>query len=362
MEISPEFALALACCRWSFAGDRGSDITRLSAEVDWPAFLRLIRRHRVQGLVAQALQKSQVSPPDALAKAIGQDAVGIAERNLRCAADSFRLRDEFAKAEIPLLFVKGLTLSALAYGDAYVKMSSDIDVLIAPDAVDPAAAILTGVGYRLAIPAVEAGSPALARWHKRNKESVWHKPQGGLTIELHTALANNPMLIPAIGMSSPIQEVQIGPTHSLPTLSTEDLFAYLCVHGASSGWFRLKWIADLAALLHRSGAEATEHLYRSARTATAGRAPSQALLLADRLFGTPLPAGLRSGLMRDPVNRVLVTLALRELLKTTEPTQRPLGTAVLHLMQPLLLEGWKFKLDEAGRQFTDIAQRRLFFR
>ena len=41
----------------------------------------------------------------------------------------------------------------------------------------------------------------------------------------------------------------------MPTLADEPLYAYLCVHGASSAWFRLKWIADLNALLAGRTAE-----------------------------------------------------------------------------------------------------------
>lgn len=361
VEISPEFALALACCRWSFSGEGGSEIARCSREVDWPQFVHVIRRHRVQGLVAHALQKSHVSPPSAFADVMWQDAVDIAQCNLRSAAESFGLLDAFAKADIPLMFVKGLTLSALAYGDPYVKMSADIDVLVEADAVDPAGAILAKMGYRLVVPAVEANSPALSKWHKRHKESAWHKPESRLTIELHTSLANNPALIPGIGMSSPRQEVQIGQAHSLPTLATDDLFTYLCVHGASSAWFRLKWIADLTALLHNRGADETDRLYQSARARNAGRAPAQALLLANHLFGLELSDELRTDLIRDAANRLLASIAFRELLKMREPTQRPLGTVALHLTQPLLLEGWEFTFGEVKRQIGDIIQRRLSF-
>jgi hypothetical protein len=361
VEISPEFALALACCRWSFSGEGRNEIVRRSREVDWPQFIRVIRRQRVQGLVAQALRKNCVSPPAAFADVLSQEAGGIARHNLRSAAESFGLLDAFAKAGVPLLFVKGLTLSALAYGDAYVKMSADIDVLVEADAVDPAGAILAKMGYRLVVPAIEASSAALSKWHKRHKESAWHKPESGLTIELHTSLANNPALIPEIGMSSPRQDVQIGPAHSLPTLTIDDLFSYLCVHGASSAWFRLKWIVDLTALVHNNGADETVRLYSSARARNAGRAPAQALLLANRLFGLQLSDELRTDLLRDPANRLLASIAFRELLTMREPTQRPLGTVALHLTQLLLLEGWGFPLGEVKRQIEDIVHRRFLF-
>lgn len=38
-------------------------------------------------------------------------------------------------------------------------------------------------------------------------------------------------------------------TIGLRTLGDEDLFAYLCIHGALHWWNRLKWLADVNAML-----------------------------------------------------------------------------------------------------------------
>src|SRR5205085_5632515 len=107
-------------------------------------------------------------------------------------------------------------------------------------------------GYQRVIP---AASTALSTWHVDRKESLWSRSNERLHVELHTRLTEIPRLIPSIGINSPTRQVEIMPGTSLPTLTEDELFAYLCVHGASSLWFRLKWITDLAALLCRSNAE-----------------------------------------------------------------------------------------------------------
>ena len=56
------------------------------------------------------------------------------------------------------------------------------------------------------------------------------------------------MLLRQVGLGSPTQEVAVL-DGSLRTLGDKELFAYLCVHGASHCWFRLKWLADLNAWL-----------------------------------------------------------------------------------------------------------------
>ena len=352
---APEFELLLACCRCSYAPAAVEEVHRWSGHVDWPVVLRLARRHRVQSLVAQAFYKAELAPPQSIAAQFADDAAEIAETNLRSAAESVRLLDRFGERQIPLLFVKGLTLSALAYGDPFAKMSADIDILVGKDDVANGGTMLRAMGY---LPVVPPPSRDLEQWHRRNKESYWSNADSGLVVELHTRLSDHPALIPDIGMSSPRQEVAIGPGRSLPTLNTRDLAAYLCVHGASSAWFRLKWIVDLAALLERSGA-GIEDVYAHAVLRGAGRAPAQALLLADRLSLLRLPDPLRRQLEADRASRMLARTAFRQLLAAEEPTDRRFGTASIHLSQSLLLPGWRFMLSELARQAGDIVERRL---
>ena len=99
----------------------------------------------------------------------------------------------------------------------------------------------------------------------------------------------------------------------LPTLGKDELFAYLTVHGASSAWFRLKWITDLAALLHGESADEIERLYDRSQQLGAGRAAAQALILANRLYGVAIGDQLGTASTFDPTNRWLARLAERQL-------------------------------------------------
>lgn len=352
------FKLAVAACRWSFSSDNADEIRLLSGTVDWADFLHMTRRHRIQSIASRSLRENGISPPAAVAEALAADEVEIAAANLRSAAESFRLQEAFRDRSLSILFVKGLTLSALAYGDPFVKMSSDVDILIDPAALSDASRVLAALSYRCTVPAVGGPSPELEKWHSRLKESVWVNSSSGIALELHTRLADNPDLIPGIGIDSPHQLVSVGQFGTLPTLGTDDLFAYLCVHGASSAWFRLKWIADLIALLSAAGGHNVDRLYGHALSKGAGRAPAQALLLADTLSLVDLPPLLRGEMQRDRISRALSSLAARELLARREPTQRMLGTAPTHLSQAFLPQGWKSGLSESSRRLRDIAFRR----
>ena len=75
----------------------------------------------------------------------------------------------------------------------------------------------------------------------------------------------------------------------LRTLGEEDLFAYLCMHGALHWWNRLKWLADVNALLASTPEDGVERLVRAAEARGAGRAAAQALLLCQRLLADAPP-------------------------------------------------------------------------
>jgi hypothetical protein len=251
-----------------------------------------------------------------------------------------------------LLFLKGLTVAALAYRSPMLKMGWDIDVLIDPSDLQRAARLLSGCGFSLRLPAELAD---LRSWHSTSKESVWRHPDG-IHVELHTRLADNEALIPSLNVHSPTQPVEVSARVTLHTLAADQLFAYLCVHGASSLWFRLKWISDLAGLIDGRSAHELEQLYARSQELGAGRAAGQALLLADRLFGTLGDSPLRNRLTADVAVRRLAAAAFRQVAgraEPREPTAIPLGTWRIHWTQLLLLPGARFALGEVARQLRD---------
>jgi hypothetical protein len=332
-----EFDLAVACCRKAFAGSSEKEVCDLSKEIDWPHFLNLARRHRIQGIVSQALKESNIKAPAHVADVLSADTTRIVEQNLRMAAESAALLQHFSSADLPLLFLKGLTLGALAYRNPILKMGWDVDVLVAPDAAIPAAQLLSARGFVLHTPSVEPHSESFATWHRQAKESVWWRQDDDIYVELHTRAADNAALIPALDVHAQTQQVEVLPGVTLPTFATDELFAYLAVHGASSAWFRLKWIADFSALLLPLDSKKIEQLYDKSQELGAGRAGAQALLLAHTIFGIPLGEELLAELLKDRMNRSLAAAAYRQLLNDREPTGRMLGTFSIHASQFFML-------------------------
>jgi hypothetical protein len=274
----------------------------------------------------------------------------VAAHSLKAIAESRALLERFEARKVPLLFLKGLTLGALAYGNPTLKSAIDIDLLIDPVDLGKAAEILRDSGYGSIAPR-ESGDPALGAWHRGWKESVWVKDPGGMRIDLHTRTADNPRLIPLIDVHSASRSIRVADDIELPTLAEDELFAYLAVHGASSAWFRLKWISDFAALVHGVGPGELKRLYLKSQELGAGRAAGQALLLADRLFGTLADnPDLRGTLISETGTRRIYRAALILLLESREPTERRGGTLSIHWTQLLMQPGAAYPLSELMRQ------------
>jgi hypothetical protein len=135
------------------------------------------------------------------------------------------------------------------------------------------------------------------------------RPGSNLPVELQWRAADNPTLLEGVSARSPAQEVALGDGLVVRTLASDDLFAYLCVHGAYHFWSRLKWLADLNALLAARGAD-LRRLYRHAQTIGAGLCAGQALLLCRSLFDLPLPPDIVAELKATRRIARLVDIAL----------------------------------------------------
>ena len=354
-QLGPEFSLLARCCRWNFARTAELPPIAVPSDLDWSFVVALARRHRVQGLVWNAVSRLADRLPVDARDALSSDARRIAATNMAIARECAGLHQLFREASVRILFIKGLTVAALAYRSPMLKMGWDIDLLIDPGDLGAAARLLTDRGYTVSIPTNPDG---LHRWHELSKESVWHRDDS-FYVELHTRLADNRRMIPSIDARSPQQHVDVAQDTLLPTLADEELFAYLAVHGASSAWFRLKWIADFAALLDGQGEQEIDRLYRRSQDLGAGRAAGQALLLADMLFEVlSLAPGLRQQLVADRAARQLRNAALKMLTgDLRDPTDRPLGTLAIHWTQFLLLPDFDYKLSELSRQASSMFTR-----
>lgn len=351
MRFPPELDLVIACCRWPRGPDRDEAVrARAAVPIDWDFLLAVTRRHRVEGLVHDGLRHAGVSVSPAAAAALATAASGIARANLAFADAALRLHAGLADAGIAHLFVKGVTLDLLAYRTLGLKRASDIDLVVDDAEYASACAMLEGQGYACVSPGPGRSETEMRAWTRFRKHTGWSK--GGVAVELHASLVDNPLLLPGLSVHSPSQDVEVAPGRTLPTLQPGALFAYLTVHGAAHAWSRLKWIADLNALL--GDTKGVARLHHEAVALGAGRCSAHALLLCARLFDRDFGAPLLAELRRDRVARLLAGNALRSMMRggaAVELDAQMFATVPIHLAHFLLAPGWRYKMAEASRKF-----------
>ncbi|WP_324808156.1 nucleotidyltransferase family protein [Sphingomonas sp. LY29] len=341
----PEFRLLLSACRASYQNSAKFG----SAPIDEERFLRLVGRHRVDGVANAGISALVEGEGYGFQAQLARQASAVISRNMLQLVGYRDLHRALAGVGVDHIFVKGATLGALAYPSAFIKRGLDIDILV--DDVIGAANVLSGLGYTCDDQTLS--HPArLAEWHRHHKETSWIRADG-VMIDLHSRLTDHRALIPTIGLATPRQTVELPGGMALPTLADPELFAHLCVHGASSCWFRLKWIVDLSAWAH---ARDIDVLYSRSLALGAGRASGQALLLADRLGLLDLSNTLRDTISRDRITQWLAKLAERELLDIREPTEVTLGTLPIRGSQLLMHKGMSTALREGYRQILEVSR------
>ena len=344
--LPAEFMLAAACCRWPLSEPALSAIAQAAARpIDWPYFMRIVARQRITGLAANALRTAGIAPPPEAASALTAGELRIARHNLRLTVETIRLQRTFTASGIPVVALKGVSLAQLAFGSLTLKHGRDIDLLVPPQHALTAMALLEASDYALYNPAYQMSEAQRRAFVAHGREAEFVHRGGGLRVELHWQLTDNPALLRGVDAFSAARDVSMPGGGAIRTLAEDDLFAYLCVHGASHAWFRLKWLADLNALIAAKDDAEIVRLYRHAQGKGAGLCAGQAIMLCRDLLGLPLPKALAAELEGSRRVRRLVALALRDMVRTDAATEPDVGAATLvrdALMQFRLGKGLAF--------------------
>jgi Uncharacterised nucleotidyltransferase len=347
---SPEFRLAAACAMWP-PSDRRTDAIRTAAAkpLDWHRFLRVARRHQVIGLVHEGLRPVRPSMPPEIVCKIGAQAATLACENLAMAREALRLQHLFDDADLPVLFIKGAALAVLAFGNLGLRSAQDIDLLVTYETLPTATTFLLRAGYRRFDPPPDISDVQLRMVMPLRKDLGFVHQTTGLRIELHWRLFLNPHAMAEASIMAASRLVPLAGAAGLRTMGDEDLFAYLCMHGALHWWNRLKWLADVNAFIASMPEDRIERLVRAAEARGTGRAAAQALLLCRRLLGATLPAQLTATLGKSATVRWLEATALQAMTTghgEQDPHEARFGTTRGSLSTFLLSGSWRYRLRE----------------
>ena len=325
-----EFRLVAACAVWPPGEERNAGITRAAAMVrDWPRVLRTARRQRVVGLVHDGLKRAQIDGPSETLAAIRDTAQQQLRDGLSFAAEAIRLSRAFGEEGIRATFFKGVVSALNIYNDVGIRHCKDIDILVGRHDMEKAGATLEALGYDRVFPPPGIGEARLRALMRTGKDLIYrHRENPLLEVELHWRLFNNAKFMTGIGVAPVEKTFPALDNARLSVFSPEDEFAYLCAHGAAFAWCRLKWLADIAALINTRGPENLARSYRHAVALGARRPAAQALLLCRRLLSTSIPDSLCEEFDSDAAVRRLEALAVEAMTQgdaEIEPYDLPDG-------------------------------------
>jgi hypothetical protein len=264
------------------------------SDADWDAFARLtVDRHRVAPAIRAALEARGVPVPGNVRATIEAAARDDGFAALAQKAESRRLLLALGARGLTPMLLKGWPLAEELFGSAGARHSKDIDLYIDPGEIAETVRVLGELGY-----AVDEAHRARARLMDRpafvaeyNDLSLWNA-EIGCQVEIHwrsNHFRGWTDLREAGGQDRTWPLDATGLEVRIPSPAAN--LAYLALHGQQHVWARLKWLFDIASILHgREEADLMEDL-AMARRAGAGRAVIAAVHLAHRVFGAPLPQG-----------------------------------------------------------------------
>ncbi|MDO8652613.1 MAG: nucleotidyltransferase family protein [Undibacterium sp.] len=285
----PEFEFLLTCCR---PQPSAAHVVRqralAAAGLDTGKLLALGIRHKISPLLYRNVK---AHPPGSFAEELLPALELQQQRNTQRALRALHASHELGRATqgLQLLGLKGMDVAIRAYGDLAVRHVGDIDIVVAPLHFERVLAVLKAQGWAI------AEHDILALENRRLLSYGHHHGlllrQNFPPLELHWRASYNPYEFP---LDWPTLRTAALAQTSLAGLHHEDLLIYLCLHGVTHGWARLKWLFDLPNLIETHTFD-WPRVWQRAHQLDAGLALQQGLLLAQQYCGLHLSAEIRQG-------------------------------------------------------------------
>ena len=272
----------------------------------------------------------------------------VALQELAMAAELGRLIHSLTTAGLKPVVLKGVSVAVQAYGRLGLRQNRDIDLLVRPAEVMPALTCLAGLGYTAFEPPDAFDPQAFVAWGKRHKDVALRKGPFGPIVELHWRLFDVERSANGHEQIS-LSSVHLPGVGEILCLAPTTALIYMCEHGAEHAWSRLKWLADLNALLGRMTPEEVVGAYSESRELGRWRAVAIGIHLAAALMeGSRYPdveADARRGKTRWLGWAAVEALNIGE---REEFELHPYGSTIKTASRYLLSDDWRF----LGRQLA----------
>lgn len=282
---------------------------------DWHVFLKLVHWHRISVLVYQTLmQESHSLVPTWVLAHLKLQSQKTASRALLFYQELHALVQHFHEQGIAVISLKGPVLAHRLYGDLGRRAPRDLDLLISPQYIHEAHALLIQQGYQLHHP--QHWPDNLELYAKYQKDMAYIHPDKSICIELHWRLFNNPHEF----TTSFTELYKAADGEHVKQLPPEMEFIYLAYHGSTHAWSHLYWLCDLKQYLLVYPELNSASILSLAKHWKAEYAVLEGCMLVHELFGIPIDTEIHKAALKNKKVHSLIRTSKRMLGKISHPS------------------------------------------
>ena len=342
--LAPETRLLIYCARTGVHPELKDKIRELAkGPLNWGGVFLGAEQHSVVPLVDRQLRALAMDLVPTLEMQRWDTAIRAnALCCLRLIAALVEILREFHSAGIVAAPYKGPVLAVQAYRDVARRQFADLDILLQHKDAGKAHEIMRQLAYEDTLPELPPplGSLAVPGEYKYRGEIR------AAVVELHTERTFRHFPVaPDLGELCRRGAVVNLSGHDVRTLSLEDTLVAICVHGSKDLWARMLWIADVSELIQSHLDLDWAEVIHRAELLRAERMLYVGLILAQRLFDTPLPADVATILKKDDVAEAIAIELERNLLRGGSTAAIAMNRyQIRRRLVPGFLAGWRYAL------------------
>jgi hypothetical protein len=321
---TPETELLLCCARTHLAAETAGRVrTLLQGDLDWTALISAAEVHGVTPLLYSNLNAIWPGTiPKASLDPLRDRYQANAKRSLKLLSELSGLLKDFAAHGIRAIPFKGPALAESIYGNATLRESVDLDVLVEAGNLKGAKDLLLARGCQQMMSWY--ANPQLRQMERFQSLSEYNfqfiARNTSAMVELHW------MIVPRYYWSSRRPDwlwdnprfAQVAGVRCT-VLSPETLLLVLSIHGSKHCWAQLKWICDVAELIRSQPSMEWDEVLANARSLRCQRMVFLGLLLAETLLGAQLPPEVSRRAHADSTTERLLRRLSARICECKEP-------------------------------------------
>lgn len=289
-------------------------------KIDWDLFIKsVVVQHRVTGPVYRSFaQYANASVPDFVLSYLQKQHKKNGYGMLTKTAELLKLADLFKTNKIRALPFKGPVLGVQLYDDFCMRLSSDLDIITAPEDFSRAENILLNSGYKKIQPPHELSKKQYKAFFRQSAHFIFLNPKRNVQVELHRIFFLERMV--SLNFDEIWQNrkmVKIGEKH-VPSCPLEEILIPLLIHGAKHSWKRLFWLNDILLIVKNYTEHDWKKLIEKIEDLGITRPALSSLVLLNALFNVTLPDKIHAMIKHDKKIIFLAQMSLMNIIRTDE--------------------------------------------